>query len=105
MVTDAKSLFDHLSTTGSVLKKRQTLVDLLITRELVENKAVIMRWVPTTHMLADMLTKSMTPIEAAQRFLSEETYSLTPSQEKEEEEHRKSLRQGQRARSKERNKE
>ena len=30
MVTDAKSLFDHLRTTGSIPKERQTLIDLLV---------------------------------------------------------------------------
>ena len=50
VITDAKSLFDHLSTAGSVPKQRQTLIDLLIARDLAEGKAVQLKWVPTTHM-------------------------------------------------------
>jgi hypothetical protein len=59
MVTDARSLYDHLCTTGSMPSERQTLIDLLIARDLTEAKAMEIRWVPTTHMLADALTKSM----------------------------------------------
>ena len=61
VVTDAKSLYDHLSSTGSVPKERQTLIDLLVARDLAESGAVQLRWAPTTHMTADMLTKLMVP--------------------------------------------
>ena len=105
ITTDAKSLFDHISTTGSVPKHRQTLIDLLAARDLVENKTVTMRWVPTTHMLADVLTKCMTPNEVTQRLLLDGAYSLVPTpEEEEEEEHRKALRQGQRQRAKDKKK-
>ena len=42
-VTDAKSLFDHLGKTGSVPKEKQTLIDLLTARDLVEQEAVWLR--------------------------------------------------------------
>ena len=60
-VTDAKSLFDHLNKTGSVPKEKQTHIDLLTARGLVEQKAVLLRWMPNRHMLADMLTKPVKP--------------------------------------------
>ena len=61
LVTDAKSLYDHLNTTGKIPRERQTMIDLPVARDLVEAKAVRLCWVPTRHMLADILTKMMVP--------------------------------------------
>ena len=104
-VTDARSLYDHLITTGSIPKERQTLIDLLVARDLIENGAMKLKWVPTTHMLSDSFTKSMTPGVVMQKFLTEWKYALTPTEgEEATEDHMKSLRQGQRQRTKERKK-
>ena len=103
LVTDARSLFDHLSTTGSVPKEWQTLIDLLVARDLVDGGAMILKWVPTWHMLADTLTKKMKPTPVLEKFLYHEKYSLKQTAAEEEvEARRKSLRQGQRTRRKER---
>ena len=59
LVTDAKSLYDHLHKTGSVPSERQTLIDLLIAKDLQEAAAISVKWVPTTYQLADVLTKAM----------------------------------------------
>ena len=65
----------------------------------------MLRWVPTTPMLADVLTKSMVPSEVAQKFLQYGNYSLLPTPEEEAtEEYRKAFRQGQRLRAKEKKK-
>ena len=40
LVTDARSLYDHMHKTGSVPTERQTLIDLLIAKDLVEAGAV-----------------------------------------------------------------
>ena len=37
LVTDARSLYDHLHKTGSIPKERQFLLELLAARELVED--------------------------------------------------------------------
>ena len=103
VVTDARSLFDHMSKTGSVPKERQTLIDLLVARDLSENGALSIRWVSTLHQLADMLTKDMKPSHIALKFLQDQNSSLVPSVDEEEEEARRlTLRQGQRKRRKER---
>ena len=105
VITDAKSWLDRLSTTGSIPKQRQTLIDLLMASDLSESQAVDMKWVPSMHRLADMLAKGMTPNEVTRHLLTEGTYSLIPTEEEEEiEEHRKALRQGQRKRAKEKKK-
>ena len=59
MVTDAKALFDHSTTTGSLPAERATMMDLLAATEVVEQALVTMGWVPTQHQYADHLTKSM----------------------------------------------
>ena len=99
LVTDAKSLYDHLSKTGSVPKEKQTLIDLLVARDLTESKAVTVAWVPTKHMLVDTLTKIMSTTLVFERLMREGLYSLTQTAaEQKVEEHRKLLRQGQRQR-------
>ena len=102
-VTDAKSLFDHLGKTGSVPKEKQTLIDLLTARDLVEQKAVWLRWMPNRHMLADMLTKEVKPTGIVEKFLYGGLYSAVPSREEElQEAARMQLRRLQRERRKDR---
>jgi len=101
LITDAKSLFDHLGKTGSMPKERQTLIDLLTARDLVENHAVDLRWMPTTHMLADILTKKMPITEIIKKALCDGWFSVVPTEKEEAlETHRKTLRQNQRQRRK-----
>ena len=57
-VTDAKSLDDHLQKTRSIPKEGQVMIHLLVVKK-VENTVVKMKEVPTTHLLADNLTKDM----------------------------------------------
>ena len=41
----------------SIPRERETMVDLLVIKNLVENSVVQLKWIPATHMLADILTK------------------------------------------------
>ena len=103
LVTDARSLYDHLGKTGSVPKEKQTLIDLLVARDLLEEKAVGLKWVPTDHMLADVFTKAMPPTPILLKFLQEQKYCVTRSMEEQERDaYRLKLRQGQRQRRKQR---
>ena len=105
LVTDAKSLYDHLNTTGKIPKERQTMIDLLVARDLIEANAVRLCWVPTKHMLADILTKMMAPGAVFRMFRDKQLYSLIRNDEEQEEELRLlGLRQGQRQRRKVRDK-
>ena len=65
------------------------MTDLLAARELAEDGSVSLRWVPTTHMVAGMLTKSRTPPTAVLQFLKDGIMALKPtSEEQKEENHR-----------------
>ncbi len=55
VVTDAKALFDHLMKTGH----RQTMLDILAAKQLIESTAMRVAWVPTFRQIADGLTKDM----------------------------------------------
>ena len=106
LVTDARSLYDHINKTGSLPSERQTLIDLLIARDLTEAKAITVRWVPTTHQLADIFTKLMKSTPVFRKLMTEQLYCLIGSEiEQVEEERRANLRKGQRDRRKERVKE
>ena len=105
IVTDAKSLFDHLNKTGSIPTERQTLIDLLVARDLQENNAIMFKWLPNSHMLADVLTKATRPNAIYIKFRDSGMFSLAPTTEQtEDEEKRLQLRQGQRQRAKARKK-
>ena len=102
LVTDSKSTYDHLTKTGSIPTERQTLIDLLVARDLSENGTVRIVWLPNKHMVADCLTKAVTPNEVYRKLIAKGEYSLVPSEEQQkEEEYRQMLRQGQRKRAKE----
>ncbi len=51
-ITDAKSLYDHLNTTGKIPRERQTMTDPLVARDLIESGALKLCW------LADVPTES-----------------------------------------------
>ena len=105
LVTDAKSLYDHLNTTGKIPKERQTMSELLVARDLIEANAVKLMWVPTKHMLADILTKMMLAGDIFKMFRERQVFSLIRNGEEQEEEQRRlGLRQGQRQRRKARDK-
>ena len=58
LVTDAKSLYDNLQKDGSLPAERQTLlVDVLVAKDLVEQKCIDVRWLANSHQFADFLTK------------------------------------------------
>ena len=81
--------------------ERQTLIDLLIARDLTEAKAITVRWVPTTHQLADICTKFMRATPIFSKLMTEQLYCLIGNEaETEEEARRAGLRKGQRDRRK-----
>ena len=102
LITDARSLFDHLNKTGSAPKEKQTLIDLLVARDLTETGTLKLRWMPTTHMLADILTKVTAVTAMFSKCVKDGLYCLTQTAEEQEfESHRKELRQGQHQRRRE----
>ena len=98
-MTDARSLWDHLQTT-LIPSERQTMLDLLVAKDMMSQKIFETYWVPTHRQMADMLTKRMKAI-LWDKFCKENTLSLkeTP-EERALEEHRQSLRRQQRQRRK-----
>jgi hypothetical protein len=59
--TDCNSLYDVCRKHGSLPSERRVALDLLDLREGLEEFGDQVRWIPTTHMLADALTKHMPP--------------------------------------------
>ena len=100
MVTDARSLYDHLRTTGQVPSERQTMLDLMVTREMLEASTFHLKWVPTYRQYADGLTKRMVnPLW--NEFSEKGVLSLKETaQEAKTEERRRELRRAQRDRRK-----
>ena len=106
LVTDARSLHDHINKTGSLPSERQTLIDLLIARDFTEAETLMVRWVPTTNQLADILTKSMKSPPILQKLLRRQLYCLIGDEaEQREESRRADMRKGLRDRRKVRMKE
>ena len=100
LVTDAKALYDHLVKTGYMTAERQTMLDILAAKQLVESSKVAIAWVPTFRQVADGLTKDM-PDELFLQFKRQGLLSLKETdQDKKIEAHRSSLRKAQRERRK-----
>ncbi len=53
LATDAKSLYDNLQKDGSMPAERQRLIDVLVAKDLVEQKCIDVRWLPNSHQFAD----------------------------------------------------
>ena len=61
-VTDCKSLFDAVNQTTPCLTEKRTILDVVSIQEVIPPGNF--KWVPTTHMLADGLTKVNTDLMA-----------------------------------------
>ena len=59
VVTDAKSLYDHVKKVGHLTAERQTALDLHLTKQMVEKGILGICWCPTFKQYADALTKEM----------------------------------------------
>jgi uncharacterized protein YrrD len=102
VVTDARALYDHITTTGSLPAERATMMDLLSAKELIEQALIVMRWVPTQHQYADHLTKNMV-CDLTKQYLEQGKVCLIQTgADAEREQHKATLRKAQRERRKER---
>ena len=100
LVTDAKGLHDHVHKTGGIATEKQSALDILIIKQLVEDEILGLKWTPTWKQLADPLTKEMSG-ELLQRFRKKTVLCLiqTPADVLEEE-RRSGIRKAQRERRK-----
>ena len=102
VVTDAKALFDHLMKTGHMTAEKQTMLDILAAKQLIEGTAMKVAWVPTFRQMADGLTKCMND-ELFKKYKIQSTVCLKETEEDAKvEAHRAGLRRGQRERRKQR---
>ena len=99
LVTDAKSLYDHARGT-SLAAERQTALDILAVRQLIQEGVLDLHWVPTWKQFADGLTKAMLDL-LFDSFRKSRVISLRESEkDRLEEERRAGTRKGQRERRK-----
>lgn len=100
VVTDAKALFDHLEKTGHMTSERQTMLDILAAKQLVESASMMVAWVPTFRQFADVLTKDMVD-ELFKKFKRDGLLCLRETADDARlEAHRATLRKAQRERRK-----
>ena len=100
VVTDAKALFDHLEKTGHMTSERQTMLDILAAKQLVESASMMVAWVPTFRQFADALTKDMVD-ELFKKYKCDGLLCLRETADDARlEAHRASLRKAQRERRK-----
>ncbi|CAK0896986.1 unnamed protein product, partial [Prorocentrum cordatum] len=77
-VTDCKSLYDALHQLTPSLSEKRTVIDVISIRDEVKVKNV--RWIPTTHMIADGMTKEDPKLrENLTEFLADPVLSLVES--------------------------
>lgn len=98
LITDARSLFDHCHKTGHLAQERQTAIDMLMTKNMVEEGIVEMKWVPTFKQLADPLTKEMTDLLLRKFKRTNQICLNCTAEDLETEKKRAAIRKGQRER-------
>jgi hypothetical protein len=84
LVTDCKSLYDHLASPSSptAVEDRRTSIDITIIRESIRNASMHVRWVPTDRMLADSLTKDAgDPVDLLRSCMRSSSYQISPESE------------------------
>ena len=83
VITDCKSLYDHLVavTSPTSIEDRRTSIDIVILRQSLERLKGSLRWVPTSRMLADSLTKSAgDPTDLLRACIRQCTYQISPEE-------------------------
>lgn len=80
LVTDCKSLYDHLqSQSAPGLDDRRTGIDIIILRDSIARMKSTLRWIPTDRMLADALTKeSPEAFDLLRACLRSSRYQISP---------------------------
>ena len=83
LVTDCKSLYDHLHSPSSPtsIEDRRTSIDVVIIRESCKTMQAFVRWVPTNRMLADAFTKDLgDPIDLLRSCIKCSEYQISPEE-------------------------
>ena len=102
LVTDARSLYDHVTGSSLLATERQVSLDILEVRQLVQSETLELHWVPTWRQYGDALTKIMKD-ELYPKFRKDGKINVTQTAEDEkEEQYRAGLRRAQRERRKDR---
>ena len=81
VVTDCKSLYDHLISVSSPtsVEDRRTSIDIVILRQSMLRMQASVRWVPTDRMIADSLTKNAgDPTDLLRACMREGRYQISP---------------------------
>ena len=100
LITDARSLYDHVHGSNQLAAERQTSLDILGIRQMVQEGLVFLHWVPTWRQYGDCLTKPMEDLLYV-RFKNDGYLNVKQSAaDAKEEERRFFLRKAQRERRK-----
>jgi hypothetical protein len=102
VVTDARALYDHDTTTGNLPAEGAAIMDHLTARKLIEQALIEMSWVSTQHQPADHLTQNMVRDLTKQHLEQGKVCLIQISTGAEREQHKATLRTAQRERRKER---
>ena len=77
LATDCKSLFDLCNRPTNTPTEKRITLDLLDVREHLDREEnVLARWIPTTAMLVDALTKHLADLTVLNDFFNSNKYSL-----------------------------
>ena len=83
VVTDCKSLYDHLVSPSSPTstEDKRTSIDVVIIRESCRSMQAYIRWTPTNRMIADALTKNEgDPMDLLRSCMKRARYQISPEE-------------------------
>jgi hypothetical protein len=58
---DSKPIYDHNEGDGVVVKNKREAIDMLLVRRDIRQNNIVLKWIETANMLADVLTKLNAP--------------------------------------------
>ena len=73
---DSKPVYDHVNGQMMTLKDKRIAIEMLLVKRDIDKDNVIIRWLPTDHMLIDGLTKQGVNLDFLRKVLSEGRVTL-----------------------------
>ena len=74
---DSKPVYDHVKGQVMTLKDKRIAIEMLLVKRDIDKDNVMIRWLPTDHMLVDGLTKLGAKLDFLRKVLSEGKITLT----------------------------
>ena len=71
VAVDSKPVYDHVHSQVVTIRDKRIAIEMLLVKQDVQKKNIVLKWIPTYQMIADPLTKPNAPKELLRRVIQE----------------------------------